>query len=86
MMRLLHRSLETVVAAAILHIGICTAGFTATTSFAAVSQGQPFTLSWDAVDPKNYPLYLTAQLIDRGASGQSVTGYKMNVSSKFVLT
>ncbi len=43
--------------------------------------GSSLRLAWEAVDPSNYPLHITVQLIEKHENGPSVTGYKANVTS-----
>ncbi|KAK3403458.1 hypothetical protein B0T20DRAFT_466247 [Sordaria brevicollis] len=66
-----------------------------TNSFANLSYGSTIQLTWDAssIPPEAYPLFITAQLIDKGdqndngngngngGGGGAVTAYKMNITT-----
>ncbi|KAM7209197.1 hypothetical protein V8F20_000535 [Naviculisporaceae sp. PSN 640] len=54
------------------------AGFT--NSFDYATSGSDITLTWDAVDPHYYPLFITAQVIDKDAEGSKATGYRTNIT------
>ncbi len=81
-MRFLQSLPRTLLASVLLLVGRSGADFTATTSFGNVTNGQPLLLAWDSIDPTNYPLYVTVQLIDRDSDGHSATGYKANITSE----
>ncbi|KAK3325449.1 hypothetical protein B0H66DRAFT_599609 [Apodospora peruviana] len=51
-----------------------------TSSFDYAIGGSDMRLTWDAVAPHYYPLYITAQLIDKSADGTKATGYKANIT------
>lgn len=51
-----------------------------TNSFDYATSGSDITLTWDAVAPHSYPLFITAQVIDKDAEGSKATGYKTNIT------
>lgn len=72
----------------LLFITLVTAEFT--NSFANLSYGSTARLTWDTIPPESYPLFITAQLIDKGENGDgngngngggTVTAYKMNITT-----
>ncbi|CCC10134.1 hypothetical protein SMACR_02712 [Sordaria macrospora] len=60
-----------------------------TNSFTNLSYGSAVRLTWDTISPEFYPLFITAQLIDKGENtdgnesggGGGVTAYKMNITT-----
>ncbi|KAK3351046.1 hypothetical protein B0H65DRAFT_506535 [Neurospora tetraspora] len=62
-----------------------------TNSFTNLSYGSTVRLTWDAttapIPPESYPLFITAQLIDKGendggdGNGGTVTAYRMNITA-----
>lgn len=71
----------------LLFITLIAAEFT--NSFAYLSYGSTVRLTWDAsIPPEAYPLFITAQLIDKGENddgkgngGGAVTAYKINITT-----
>ncbi len=55
----------------------CRAAFL--TSFGNVTQGWPLHLTWDPIDPKYYPLSLSARLINRTAENHA-SGVLLNLT------
>lgn len=52
-----------------------------TNSFDGITSGSTVTLSWDGVQSQHFPLYITAQVIDKGGDGSSANAYRMNITS-----
>lgn len=72
-------SIGTVFLSAVSTFGwLCEAEFT--NSFDYATSGADINLTWDAVAPHYYPLYITAQVIDKDAEGTKATGYKTNIT------
>ncbi|KAK0635611.1 hypothetical protein B0T17DRAFT_50066 [Bombardia bombarda] len=59
-------------------LGVVTAEFT--NSFDAITGGSDLLLTWDGVASQSYPLYITAQLIDKSADGKA-NGYRANITT-----
>lgn len=66
-------------AALSLAAGQARAGFT--NSFDGITLGASVTVTWDAVQPQQEPLCLTAQVIDKGVGGFRANGYRVNLTS-----
>jgi hypothetical protein len=56
-----------------------------TNSFESITSGSTITLSWDGVQEEHYPLYITAQVIDKGGDGFSANAYRVNITSMSLL-
>jgi hypothetical protein len=56
-----------------------------TNSFDSITSGSTITLSWDGVQEEHYPLYITAQVIDKGGDGFSANAYRVNITSRSLL-
>lgn len=71
---------------------VATAGEAAqfTNSFDGIKQGDNVRLMWEGVAPQNYPLYITAQVIERiggdgNGDGFKANGYRVNITSALFL-
>jgi hypothetical protein len=63
----------------VLGAGWASAGFT--NSFDDITSGSSVSLSWDGVQPQQYPLYITAQVIDKSEEGSKGNAYRVNITS-----
>jgi hypothetical protein len=53
-----------------------------TCGFDPVVNGNSLLLTWTHVNASLYPLYITAQLIDRSADGTTANGFRVNLTSR----
>lgn len=65
--------------ALVVTTGLANAGFT--NSFDGITKGSSVSLAWDEVQPEQYPLCLTAQLIDKGGEGFKANAYQVNITT-----
>jgi hypothetical protein len=63
--------------------GQSSAGFT--NSFDGITSGSSVSLTWDTVQPQQYPLYITAQAIEKSTDGFGGNGYRVNLTSTWSL-
>ena len=56
-----------------------------TNSFDSITSGSSVSLTWDGVQPQQYPLCITAQVIDRSADGFTANAYRVNITSMWPL-
>jgi hypothetical protein len=57
-----------------------------TNSFDDITRGSSVRLTWDGVQPQQYPLCIAAQVIDKdGEDGFSADAYRVNITSTFLV-
>ena len=65
--------------------GVDAASFSSTPSFDQLARGASLALTWDdgasGSEADEYPMYLTAQLIDRDENGHSANGFTANLTT-----
>ena len=66
---------------AVLVLGAGRASADFTNSFDDITSGSSVSLSWVGVQPQQYPLYITAQVIDKSGEGSKVNAYRVNITS-----
>lgn len=69
--------------ALVLYAAQSLAGFT--NSFDGIASGSTVLLAWDGAQAQQYPLYITAQVIDKGGDGFSANAYQVNITSTSLL-
>jgi hypothetical protein len=74
---------EGLLATLVFAAGTSSAGFT--NSFDGITTGSSVSLTWDGVQPQHYPLYITAQVIEKSANGFEGNGYRVNITSTWFL-
>lgn len=52
-----------------------------TNSFDDIKNGASVSLTWDGIAPQHYPLYITAQVIEKGADAHKANAYRVNLTS-----
>ncbi|KAK4156250.1 hypothetical protein C8A00DRAFT_41217 [Chaetomidium leptoderma] len=75
--RLLGHLLATLVLAACLS----SAAATFTNSFDGIASGSSVVLTWDGLQPQQYPLCITAQVIDKNGDGFRANSYRANITT-----
>ncbi len=68
--------------AAALSLAAAPAQAAFTNSFDGIMLGASVTITWDAVQPGQEPLCITAQVIDKGVGGFRANGYRVNLTSR----
>ncbi|KAK4104168.1 hypothetical protein N658DRAFT_493666 [Parathielavia hyrcaniae] len=75
------KTADLLAAALVSAAGRCSADFT--NSFDGITTGSGVALTWEPVPPEQYPLYITATVIEKSAGGSGAAdGYRVNITSR----